>query len=119
MVLYFISGFMPMYKNFADRPDGTVDEKVLRDSKIDHISSNSLGKRPQGSLLSIWKVFIVCFVCVLLALFFVAVLSIEVDLDICRRMRRIPEVEYFQLEIYEPVKHFFRENVIGLKTHVN
>jgi len=110
---------MPVYNNPSEATEAIMDDKVLRESKIDHITSPGLGRRPQGSILSIWKVFIVCFICVLLALFFVAVLSIEVDLDICRRMRKIPEVEYFQLEIYEPLKNFFRESFVGIKAHLD
>lgn len=62
-------------------------------------------------MLSIWKVFVVCVMCVLVALLFVAILAIELDIDICQKMRRIPEVELFQTEVYEPVKYFIRDKI--------
>lgn len=100
----------------------STEEKTLRESKIDQVASLSstavstsyYGKRSQpaqGALLSVWKVFIVCFVCVLIALLLVAILAIEIDVDICRKMRRIPEVEIFQTEVYDPLKRFVRDKI--------
>ncbi|CAL8138228.1 unnamed protein product [Orchesella dallaii] len=120
------SAFVPVY-NTTDASEGvrlSTDDKLLRDSKIDQVASissvsssaSSYGKRsqaPQGALLSVWKVFVVCFICVLIALLFVAILAIEIDIDICRKMRRIPEVEIFQTEVYEPLKRFISNKIFS------
>jgi hypothetical protein len=105
--------FAPVYNS----SDGTETE-VLRDSKIDQISSVFSGKT-QNNLQAIFKVFVVCFVCVIVALLFVAIVAIEMDVDMCRRMRRIPEVEYFQFEVYEPFKNFMREKFHKLEPKFN
>lgn len=118
---------MPVY-NTTDASEGvclSAEDKTLRESKIDQVASISsastpvsttvyYGKRshpPQGALLSVWKVFIVCFICVLIALLLVAILAIEIDVDICRKMRRIPEVEIFQSEVYDPLKRFVQDKI--------
>lgn len=115
---------MPVY-NTTEAPEGgclPTDEKSLRESKIDQVASISptsvshshFGKRPQphqGALLSVWKVFIVCFICVLIALLLVAILAIEIDIDICQKMRRIPEVEIFQSEVYDPLKRLISDKL--------
>lgn len=122
--------FAPVYAS-TDAPEGaclSAEEKILRESKIDQVASLSpssasgyhhYSKRshpPQGALLSVWKVFIVCFICVLIALLFVAILAIEIDVDICRKMRRIPEVEIFQTEVYDPLKRFIHDKIRGVTT---
>jgi hypothetical protein len=45
-------------------------------------------------------------------------LAIEVDIDICQRMRRIPEVELFQNEIYDPVKYFIRDKLLNISNNL-
>jgi len=79
----------------------------LRDSKIGHIGD----KKSSGALISIFKIFLVCFFCVLIALVVVAILSIEMDIEICQKMRTIPEVEVFQKEVYDPLKGFVHEKI--------
>jgi hypothetical protein len=115
--------FLP---NFQEQEDGyevvpNDADHLLRESRIDQIGSqaatplvaNSIGvtqppsKKTSQAILSIGKIFIVCLICVLIALISVAIIAIEVDVDICRKMRRIPEVELFQNELYEPIKYFF------------
>lgn len=65
-----------------------------------------------------WKIFIVCFICVIVALLLVAIMVIELDVDLCRRMRHIPEVEYFQYEVYQPFKSYMKAKLHGIE-HFN
>lgn len=65
-------------------------------------------------IVTVSKIFLVCLACVLIALLLVAVLAIEVDTDICQRMRKIPEVEIFQLELYEPLKFYIKDKITEL-----
>jgi len=93
--------------------DGTLDG--LKDSKIDQISSQYPSGKSRNGLSAIWKIFMVCFICVLLSLFFVAIIVIELDMDMTKRMRQIPEVVYFQFEIYEPFKSYMRAKLHSIE----
>lgn len=93
--------FVPVY-NGNDALEGLslTEDKSLKESRI----SSNLTKSSQSMIVTVSKIFCVCFACVLIALILVAILAIEVDIDIFQRMRRIPEIEIFQTELYEPFK---------------
>ncbi|XP_021961283.1 FERM domain-containing protein 5 isoform X2 [Folsomia candida] len=104
-------------KAFAYNEGGgdAIATEALRETKIDNLSS--LGK-PKHGFAAMWKIFIVCFICVIVALLLVAIMVIELDVDLCRRMRHIPEVEYFQYEVYQPFKSYMKAKLHGIE-HFN
>ena len=92
-----------------------TDEKSLKESRISSHSS----KASHSMVVTIWKIFLVCFACVLIALLLVAILAIEVDVDLFVRIRRMPEVEIFQTELYDPFKGFVREKFHKITNNLN
>ncbi|CAG7786897.1 unnamed protein product [Allacma fusca] len=114
--------FDPVYHgNDASEGMGLMEDR-LKESRINQASSLVVPGQLKSSpsmIVSVWKIFLVCLACVLIALLLVAILAIEVDVDICRKMRRIPEVEIFQTELYEPLKYFLRDKFHNLTTNLN
>lgn len=93
----------------------SADEKTFTEGRIGQPSVTSV--KPMPGFATILKIFIVCFFCVMLSLLIVAVTVIEMDTDLCRRMRHIPEVEFFQYEMYDPFKTFVRAKYAALETY--